>query len=79
MIFRSLKHVAISENTIKSEAVREQITLMEQVMHDMAAEYDSVETLDYQDWGQEADFWNATHLNTDGAARLTRALRAYIR
>lgn len=58
---------------------QEQIALMEQVMHDMAAEYDSVEMLDYQDWGVEADFWNATHLNPDGAARLTRALRAYIR
>ena len=58
---------------------KEQIALMEQVMHDMAAEYDSVEMLDYQDWGVEADFWNATHLNTDGAARLSRALRAYIR
>ena len=58
---------------------QEQIALMEQVIHDMEAEYDSVKMLDYQDWGVEADFWNATHLNTDGAARLTRALRAYIR
>ena len=55
------------------------LALMEQVMHDMAVEYDAVELLDYQDWGVEADFWNATHLNTDGAVRLTRALRAYIR
>ena len=58
---------------------QEQIVLMEQVMHDMAAEYSFVELLDYQDWGVEADFWNATHLNTDGAARLARALRAYVR
>ena len=58
---------------------QEQIALTEQVMHDMAAEYDSVEMLDYQAWGVEADFWNATHLNTDGAERLSRALRTYIR
>lgn len=58
---------------------QEQIALMEQVMHDMAAEYSFVELLDYQDWGVEADFWNATHLNTDGAARLTRALCVHIR
>ena len=58
---------------------QEQIALMEQVMYDMAAEYSFVEMLDYQNWGVEADFWNATHLNTDGAERLTRALRAHIR
>ena len=57
---------------------QEQIALMEQVMLDMAAEYTSVEMLDYQEWGVEADFWNATHLNTAGAERMTRALRTYV-
>lgn len=57
---------------------QEQIALMEQVMHDMAAEYTSVEMLDYQEWGVEADFWNATHLNTAGAERMTCALRTYV-
>ena len=57
---------------------QEQIALMEQVMHDMAAEYTSVEMLDYQEWGVDADFWNATHLNTAGAERMTRALRTYV-
>ena len=58
---------------------QEQIVLLEQVMHDLAEEYSFVEMLDYQDWGLEADFWNATHLNTAGATRLTHALREYIK
>lgn len=55
----------------------EQIMLMEQVVQDMAAQYDCVEVLDYQDWGTDMDFWNATHLNTDGAERLTRMLSVH--
>ncbi len=56
----------------------EQIALMEQVMHEIAEEYSSVEMMDYQEWGSEADFWNATHLNTDAAERFTRELCTHI-
>ena len=45
----------------------EQILLMEQVMRSMAQEHNCVRFVDYQEWGNEDDFWNATHLNTDGA------------
>ena len=55
---------------------QEQIALMEQVLLDMSAQYDCVQVLDYQRWGCNADFWNATHLNTDGARRLTREIFA---
>ena len=55
---------------------QEQIALMEQVLLDMSAQYDCVQVLDYQCWGTDADFWNATHLNTDGARRLTREIFA---
>ena len=55
---------------------QEQIALMEQVLLDMSAQYDCVQVLDYQRWGTDADFWNATHLNTDGARRLTREIFA---
>jgi hypothetical protein len=54
----------------------EQIALMEQVLLDMSAQYDCVQVLDYQRWGCNADFWNATHLNTNGARRLTREIFA---
>lgn len=50
---------------------QEQISLMMRMMQDMAISHACVQTLDYQDWGMDADFWNATHLNTDGARRLT--------
>ena len=55
---------------------QEQIALMEQILLDMSAQYDCVQVLDYQRWGCNADFWNATHLNTDGARRLTNQLAA---
>ena len=55
---------------------QEQIALMEQVLLDMSAQYDCVQVLDYQRWGCNADFWNATHLNIDGARRLTREIFA---
>ena len=55
---------------------QEQIALMEQVLLDMSAQYDCVQVLDYQCWGCNADFWNATHLNTDGARRLTMEMAA---
>ena len=54
---------------------KEQIMLMEQVMHSLTKEYDCVRFIDYQEWGYEDDFWNATHLNTDGAKRFTILLR----
>lgn len=54
----------------------EQIALMEQVLLNMSAQYDCVQVLDYQRWGCNAEFWNATHLNTDGARRLTREIFA---
>ena len=50
---------------------QEQIALMMRVMQDMATSHACVQMLDYQYWGMDADFWNATHLNTDGARRLT--------
>lgn len=53
---------------------QEQIALMEQVMYEMADIYDCVRVYDYQEWGSADDFWNATHLNTDGASRLTESL-----
>jgi hypothetical protein len=49
----------------------EQILLMEQVMRSMAQEHNCVRFVDYQEWGNEDDFWNATHLNTDGAKRFS--------
>lgn len=53
---------------------QEQIALMEQVMQEMAMRYRCVQVYDYQDWGGEDDFWNATHLNTNGARRFTEQL-----
>lgn len=52
----------------------EQITLMERVMQDMAEIYQNVYVLDYQSWGKDDDFYNATHLNTDGAELFTTML-----
>ena len=52
----------------------EQIALMERVMQDMAEKYHNVHVLDYQSWGKEDDFYNATHLNTDGAELFTTML-----
>ena len=43
-------------------------------MQEMAVRYRCVQVFDYQDWGGEDDFWNATHLNTDGARRFTEQL-----
>ena len=53
---------------------QEQIALMEQVMQEMAVRYRCVQVYDYQDWGGADDFWNATHLNTNGARRFTELL-----
>ena len=53
---------------------QEQIALMEQVLLDMSAQYDCVQFLDYQCWGCNADFWNATHLNKTGAELFTTKL-----
>lgn len=57
---------------------QEQIALMNLVMQEMEMRYDCVQIYDYQDWGVADNFWNATHLNTDGARRLTRELKRII-
>lgn len=54
----------------------EQVEAMNQAIESIASKFDRVRVLDYQDWGTDADFWNATHLNTDGAKRLTREMAA---
>lgn len=57
---------------------KEQIALMERVMQDMAEIYQNVHVLDYQSWGKDDDFYNATHLNTDGAELFTTMLMGAI-
>lgn len=57
---------------------KEQIALMERVMQDMAEKYHNVHVLDYQSWGKDDDFYNATHLNTDGAELFTTMLMGAI-
>ena len=54
----------------------EQVDAMNQAIEFIASKFDCVRVLDYQDWGTDADFWNATHLNTDGARRLTMEMAA---
>lgn len=49
----------------------EQIARMMCVIQDMAETYPHVQVLDYQFWGTDDDFYNATHLNTTGAEVLT--------
>ena len=56
----------------------EQIALMERVMQDMAEKYHNVHVLDYQSWGKDDDFYNATHLNTAGAELFTTMLMGAI-
>ena len=41
----------------------------------LSSKFECVRVLDYQDWGNEDNFWNATHLNTSGAKRFTEELR----
>lgn len=53
---------------------KEQIDAMNDAIRWVAGKYDCVKVLDYQEWGSEDDFWNATHLNTDGARRFTEEL-----
>ena len=50
---------------------QEQVEVMNCAITTIANKFDCVHVLDYQAWGTEDDFWNATHLNTDGARRLT--------
>ena len=57
----------------------EQVEAMNQALESIASKFDCVRVLDYQDWGNDADFWNATHLNTDGARRLTTEMAAELR
>ena len=52
----------------------EQVDAMNQAIEFIASKFDCVRVLDYQDWGTDADFWNATHLNTYGAQRITENL-----
>jgi hypothetical protein len=52
----------------------EQIATMEQIVDEVDAEFDNVYMLDYQSWGSEDDFWNATHLNRMGAELFTTKL-----
>ena len=52
----------------------EQVEAMNQALESIASKFDCVRVLDYQDWGTDADFWNATHLNTTGAQRFTEQL-----
>ena len=53
---------------------QEQIDAMYDVIGFISGKFDCVKLLDYQDWGREDDFWNATHLNTQGARRFTKEL-----
>lgn len=53
---------------------QEQIDAMHDAIGWVAGKYDCVRVLDYQEWGTENDFWNATHLNTNGARRFTEEL-----
>ena len=52
----------------------EQIAIMQEVLKSIDTTFECVTVLDYQGWGTEDDFWNATHLNTTGAQRFTEAL-----
>ena len=54
----------------------EQVEAMNHAITTIANKFDCVHVLDYQAWGTDADFWNATHLNTDGAKRLTMEMAA---
>lgn len=55
---------------------QEQVEAMNHAITTITNKFDCVHVLDYQAWGIDADFWNATHLNTDGARRLTREIFA---
>ena len=57
----------------------EQVDAMNQAIEFIASKFDGVRVLDYQDWGTDADFWNATHLNTYGAQRITENLNKILR
>ena len=57
----------------------EQVDAMNQAIEFIASKFDCVRVLDYQDWGNDANFWNATHLNTYGARRLTMEMAAELR
>jgi hypothetical protein len=55
---------------------QEQVEAMNCAITTIANKFDCVHVLDYQAWGTEDDFWNATHLNTNGARRLTMEMAA---
>jgi hypothetical protein len=55
---------------------QEQVEAMNCAITTIANKFDCVHVLDYQAWGTDADFWNATHLTTDGARRLTMEMAA---
>lgn len=49
----------------------DQISTMEVVSYELCTRFDNVFNLDYQQWGRDDYFWNATHLNTTGAEIFT--------
>ena len=55
---------------------QEQVEAMNCAITTIANKFACVHVLDYQSWGTEDYFWNATHLNTDGARRLTIEMAA---
>lgn len=54
---------------------QEQIDAMYDAIEFVKGKFDCVKVLDYRDWGSNNDFWNATHLNTQGARRFTEELK----
>lgn len=64
-----LKMPALQE--YRAAMPHEQVEAMNHAITTIANKFDCVRVLNYQAWGTDADFWNATHLNTDGAKRLT--------
>lgn len=57
---------------------KEQRLTMEFAMRNIYEENDGVRIYDMQNWGDEDDFWNATHLNRNGAKRLTKEIKKLI-
>lgn len=54
---------------------QEQIDAMNDAIEWVSGKFDCVKRLDYQEWGSDELFWNATHLNTNGARRLTEEIK----
>lgn len=58
----------------KEQMPLKQIHKMETMIDDVTKKYPNVHSLNYQDWGDSNCFWNATHLNTNGAKLLTKEI-----